>query len=192
MGTIRYYIWETLVSMLPAIPAAILLRLLAIPLRRRKGLASSFRHEAGTAALLLWISAVLVQTLGRPFIWPPVWLNNVPYEINLIPFYTIREMFAQGATGYAAVNLLGNVLIFAPIGLLPALLWRRMDCLWPCLGAGFGFSLFIEAAQLFSVRSPDVDDLLLNTLGTALGFALWRMCLKGWLGERFRLREKGI
>ena len=188
MGTVLYYIWDTLRSMLPAIPAAILLRLAAIPLRKRRGLTTSFWHEAGAATLILWIFAVLVQTLGRPLVWPPVWMNNVPYEINLIPLYTIRGIFARGATGYAIVNLLGNVLIFAPIGLLPPLLWRWMDRLWPCCAAGLGLSLLIEIAQLFSFRSPDVDDLLLNTLGAAVGYGVWRLCLRGWIGEKLRLQ----
>ena len=190
MGTVLYYIWDTLKSMLPAIPAAVLLRLGAIPLRRRKGLATTLRHEAGAAALILWMAALLVQTLGRPLVWPPVWMNNIPYEINLIPLYTIREIFARGATGYAIVNLLGNVLIFVPIGLLPPLLWRRMDRLGLCCAAGFSLSLLIEIAQLFSFRSPDVDDLLLNTLGAGVGFAVYYLCLKRWAGEKFRLRSR--
>ena len=41
------------------------------------------------------------------------------------------------------------------------------------LAAGAGLSLGIELLQLpFYVRSTDVDDLILNTLGVAIGFGI--------------------
>ena len=42
------------------------------------------------------------------------------------------------------------------------------------LAAGAGISLCIELLQLpFSVRATDIDDLIFNTLGTALGYGLF-------------------
>ena len=41
--------------------------------------------------------------------------------------------------------------------------------------AGFGFSLLIEVFQLFNTRLSDVDDLIMNSLGTAVGFAIWML-----------------
>jgi len=42
------------------------------------------------------------------------------------------------------------------------------------MAAGFGCSLCIELSQLpFSSRVSDIDDLILNTLGFALGYGIY-------------------
>ena len=43
---------------------------------------------------------------------------------------------------------------------------------WTAL-SGFSVSLVIELSQLLKNRRPDVDDLLMNALGTALGGAIY-------------------
>ena len=43
---------------------------------------------------------------------------------------------------------------------------------WTAL-SGFSVSLVIELSQLLNNRRPDVDDLLMNALGTALGGAIY-------------------
>ena len=39
--------------------------------------------------------------------------------------------------------------------------------------AGAGFSLLIECSQFLTNRACDIDDLIANTAGCALGYALW-------------------
>lgn len=42
---------------------------------------------------------------------------------------------------------------------------------------GFGLSLLVESIQLvFKVGCFDVDDLILNTLGAAIGYMLFAVC----------------
>lgn len=42
-------------------------------------------------------------------------------------------------------------------------------------------SLTIEIVQLFSYRATDVDDLIMNTLGTFLGYSIsWAIFNKKW------------
>lgn len=48
-------------------------------------------------------------------------------------------------------------------------------CRSVCCCPGFGLSLVIELSQLLNNRRTDIDDLILNTLGAALGYALWRV-----------------
>ena len=66
-----------------------------------------------------------------------------------------------------------NTLLFMPLGFLVPLLWRREQMVEKTVSIGFLFSLFIEAAQLFSFRATDIDDLLMNTMGTWLGYLLF-------------------
>lgn len=95
-------------------------------------------------------------------------------QINLIPFGS------EGVTTY-----LLNIVLFMPLGFLLPLLWRKYRRLSRTAFAGFLFSLCIEIGQLFNHRVTDIDDLLMNTLGTVLGFGLWYL-----LDRRFHTKPK--
>lgn len=103
------------------------------------------------------------------------------WGINLEPGFTIRSMLEKGSHGQKIINLAGNVVIFAPLGLLPPLLWKRCRHLWAALGLSAGVSCLIEFLQLFVGRSVDVDDVILNTLGGLLGYLLFCLIPKKWL-----------
>lgn len=100
------------------------------------------------------------------------------YQYNLIPFHEIRRFLVyRRQLGYMAValNLAGNVLAFVPFGTFLPLLIRHTRSFWKTMLLGAEFSLFVEILQLFSkVGSFDVDDILLNTCGACLGYALFR------------------
>jgi glycopeptide antibiotics resistance protein len=84
----------------------------------------------------------------------------------------------QSENIWSIINLFGNIFLFTPLGLLAALLYPKMRCFWKILLLGFAFSLLIETWQLFLPRSFDVDDLILNIFGTAIGYLLF-MLVKG-------------
>ena len=109
--------------------------------------------------------------------WPYPWISPVPFE-------TIRYSLGQSWGLPAGRFLVGNVGAFVPLGLLAPLLstnWRT----WPrAIGLGILGSLAVELAQLalsfamgFPWRVADIDDVILNTLGTLIGFGAW------WLGS---------
>ena len=115
--------------------------------------------------LALYLNAMYI-VIGVPDVkyirWDPT--------INLMPFQDL-----------SGSNLLGmglNVLMFAPLGfLLPAYFDRYRN--WGrTLAAGFLTSLAVEVIQLFTFRATDVDDLIMNTLGTILGFLLSKLILR--------------
>ena len=68
--------------------------------------------------------------------------------------------------------LLGNIIMFMPLGFFPALLWRRWRW-WKSLLAGFCTSASIEFIQFFIGRSTDIDDVILNTAGALTGFWIY-------------------
>ena len=78
------------------------------------------------------------------------------------------------------MSVVGNVAAFVPIGLLAPIAWTRWRS-WPAaLALGLGVSLGIEVAQLaISVaigvpyRHADIDDIILNGAGTAIGYGAW-------------------
>ncbi len=85
-------------------------------------------------------------------------------EINLIPFYWVsNDLF----------GLIMNIILFVPVGILVPLLWKNNSSLKNTVFIGFVFSLFIEVSQLFNFRATDIDYLLMNTLGSALGYFIY-------------------
>ncbi|PZN12445.1 MAG: hypothetical protein DIU69_03540 [Bacillota bacterium] len=99
---------------------------------------------------------------------------------NFIPFKTILQYLAGEPTpGVAVRNLVGNVVLFIPLGvLLPAVL-PAFGRLRAVTAASFLLSLSIELFQLVTGAGQfDVDDLLLNMGGA----------VAGWWGLRWFVR----
>ena len=104
---------------------------------------------------------------------------------NLRPFETIRGYFlilrnpapwAETIRRYAWMNFFGNIVLFMPLGLFLPLLWRRQRFFPLFLLTVTASIIIVEAAQyLTALGSLDVDDLILNLAGAALGFLLWRL-----------------
>ncbi|MFV3011587.1 VanZ family protein [Clostridium botulinum] len=71
---------------------------------------------------------------------------------------------------YLGANIFGNILMFGPLGLLLPLLWKHFRKFSKTVLFGFIVSFTIESSQLFLARGTDIDDLILNTIGTMLGY----------------------
>lgn len=85
-------------------------------------------------------------------------------EINLLPFHSISEGIA---------TYIENIILFMPFGFLLPLIWRQFQPPWKVICTGLLFSGAIELSQLFNRRYTDIDDLIMNTLGAFLGWALF-------------------
>lgn len=112
---------------------------------------------------------------------------------NLTPFNEIlRFIKYRGQLGMKAVmlNVVGNCIAFVPCGMLMAAISSgRRNSLYMVL-SGFMVSFVIECTQLvFRVGSFDVDDLILNTLGTAIGVLIVRLLRQVYLWA-YRKRQK--
>ncbi len=182
MTSVLLYMRETLVSMLAALPLVAGARWLCAIRRKRLGKKVTALHEAGVWIFALCLLGLLSQTIipelmsllrGRPGAG-----SRVNLEIFLVFRQTWDEVFRNGNVSYFFINFLGNILIFAPIGFFPPLLWRRMQRLWKTALFGCGLSVFIELTQLLLPRGTDVDDVWLNTLGAVLGYLLWKVVKK--------------
>jgi glycopeptide antibiotics resistance protein len=105
-------------------------------------------------------------------------LNIPPSEINLIPFRWIADGFR---------TYIENILLFVPFGFLLPCIWKKYESLLKTALTGFAFSLIIELSQLLNRnRVTDIDDLIMNTLGVFIGWAIFRL-----LREHFtRLKDK--
>ena len=115
----------------------------------------------------------------------PGYVEGVPYwqqvtqQLNLVPFRTLR-LFAglldSGVRSYilmAVINLGGNILMFIPLGFLLPRIFANCDSLLRVLLTTAAIITTVEVLQLFTlVGSCDIDDLILNVIGSALGFQI--------------------
>lgn len=96
-------------------------------------------------------------------------------DINVIPFYTIRQFFKNGLNTRFVINIVANVLMFSPIGFFFPFLWQRWRSFPRMIVTAFAFPLTIEFIQLFIHRSVDIDDIILNATGILLGYGIYRL-----------------
>lgn len=165
--------WDYLLRMLPGALLAALAYLCLLPIRKRKliqaELISPFHREFFLLIFFMFCGGMAFITLTpRWFHWI-TFLSDIQAEayfqigsINLIPFRTF--VFDP----WSFLILLGNVIMFIPIGFFVILLWRNIS-LKRLFFIGLLTTLFIELIQLVVGRALDIDDLLLNTLGVLLG-----------------------
>jgi len=101
-------------------------------------------------------------------------------HVNLSPFATIKlYLNSHLRSEYAISNLLGNIAGFIPLGILLPLLFRKLRTAFRTVALIFLISLAFETAQLILILGVfDVDDLLLNTLGGAIGYLLFVLLRK--------------
>ncbi len=99
---------------------------------------------------------------------------------NLIPFKTILSFIRGGffSSSFAVSNILGNIVLFIPLGVYIRAIRRQ---------GGFKKSLLaviitvaaVEIIQfVFGLGACDIDDVLLNSIGGALGIAAYMLLIK--------------
>ncbi len=103
------------------------------------------------------------------------YLQQIRSQINLQPLKTLRLFWNlldhPRFWKTAVVNLLGNVVMFLPLGALLPLAFPRLGRWWKVLPLGALLIAGVEIAQALTLRgSCDVDDLILNLLGVWLGY----------------------
>lgn len=120
-----------------------------------------------------WLRPGLTAVLGCWFAWV-LWstvLSRSPgaYESHWVPLDTYRRVL-QGDTTELLRSAVMNIALFFPAGLLTAALLPRGSLRRVVLGFAL-FSLAIELGQdLFRLGFAEIDDVLHNTLGSALGY----------------------
>ncbi len=138
-------------------------------------------REAALCTFVLLTSALLVMALEGTWAAPHQMLADAKERIasgrglRLTPLSTLRQQWNALPDEEALVQLLGNTLLFLPWGFFLPLLWRRFRGVFRLMGMALLLTVCIETAQLFIGRTVDVDDLLLNFLGSMLGSGLWQL-----------------
>ncbi|MGG4212366.1 VanZ family protein [Paenibacillus alvei] len=116
-----------------------------------------------TGLLLYWMFLGFGRTL-RP---------GPPYSYNIVPFDTIRQYWrAMESFPFRVwgVNLLGNIGVFIPFGILVPIIWVSMRSIGSLLLTIVIALVILEVSQmLLGAGTMDVDDIILNVLGVLCG-----------------------
>ncbi len=109
-------------------------------------------------------------------------------SINVIPFHTIYS-YLSGSLNVSPVivvsNILGNIILFVPLGLYLQLL-KKTKKIWISILIIFFTPLFVEMFQfIFGLGAADIDDIILNCSGGLIGILVYR-----WLYAFLKNEEK--
>ena len=112
--------------------------------------------------------------------------EQLKMNLNLIPLETIRRyvyVLRYNSNPYmlkfAHFNIAGNVAAFIPFGFFLPCLFDKQRKFFVFIASVVGTVSAVELTQLFTLRgSCDVDDLILNLIGSLMGFLLWRIAFR--------------
>jgi glycopeptide antibiotics resistance protein len=143
------------------------------------------RAGVGTVVLQLLVLAHLTAAVAVAFFPFPIQPELIQsrravqgVEVNLIPLASLIRAVATGTTPSVIDQSIGNVVMLMPVGVYVPLLVRRTRHAERIVLIGLALSLAIELGQLlissllgYTYKIAEVDDVVLNTGGVAIGFA---------------------
>ncbi|MUV38849.1 hypothetical protein JNUCC1_02720 [Lentibacillus sp. JNUCC-1] len=111
-------------------------------------------------------------------------LEYIMSSSNLVPFKTINayvQVLINGSMNadIPLKNLLGNVLLFLPMGIYLPFYIKKMGRAGMFIVSMIVMLFLIEAVQIVTRRgSFDIDDFILNMAGALIGFGIWKMVMR--------------
>ncbi len=131
---------------------------------------------AGFAAyvlLMLWLLFIRLRSVSVTDYW-----EQVAGRVNLVPFSSMGSMLRTlWHNPYPAVfrtvvyNIGGNIAMFVPLGFFLRALFPKCGEFWRCMGTVAVTMTAVELCQLLTLRGfCEVDDLILNLIGAAIGW----------------------
>ncbi len=193
MATVKQYFTEIMIVCLPAIIIFLCFKPYRMNALAAMKLKSTWQRETALVLFIIAISGILALTLWPAYIWEespglwghlriligrPTWDSN----LSLVPFAIFKDYSEDLLRSpvfffVTLINLIGNIAIFIPIGLFPALLFRNASWKRSAI-LGFVLSSLIEFLQYFIMRNTAVDDIILNTFGAICGYLIYLLMRK--------------
>lgn len=105
----------------------------------------------------------------QPLVFDPA--AAFPFRVNLIPFVNLLD---YDNTRDLVWNIVGNAAMMIPTGIILPIVYKELDSFGKVMAVGALISVGTEILQLpFASRATDVDDLILNLLGVAVGYGIY-------------------
>ena len=138
-----------------------------------------YRHRIRPATRYIVLYAFIGYSLSLLYLTVLWYYPNITFHpkyrfLNLKPFIWVRETYDMGFKKMIQ-QLFLNVAMFIPYGfLLPMVFKKLRNVSWQTLTV-FVTTFSIEALQYLIGRSADVDDVIMNCLGGALGYLCFKL-----------------
>lgn len=135
------------------------------------------RHRSATGAPLAWrtsLAEVGIVYGTVPWVWMIMLSGDqagaVPGRVSLVPLRDLLTIVNDGGPLTATVQVVGNLLVFAALGIFAPLRFAALASAPRILALAAGCSVLVETAQyvLRLDRVSSVDDVLLNAAGAGL------------------------
>ena len=131
--------------------------------------------------LFLYFNAVIAITLFPiPFDSRFIAFNvehGIGRKFNFVPFMFIKDLISNISRD--RIPVFGNMVLLFPLGYLVPIIFKKINNLIKAALVGLVIAISIETLQFiisyflgFRYRSVDVDDLILNTTGTVIGYLM--------------------
>lgn len=143
------------------------------------------------AAVVLLLNRRRKKQQKPPVRWGSVTCFCIYVAIMLVITFLSRESGSRNGIDLELFSTWGinkrnnayvieNVLLFIPYGFLCSWTFQRVGKLVPCTLLGAATSLGIESMQLLTGRGFfQIDDILTNTLGSMIGYLIYRIFVHG-------------
>jgi len=168
-----------------AIPAWIIVRIIYYLITKKS---FDWKNEMLWLAFFLYsVCVVTITIVPLPFTrYKPSnaeGINLVPVRHTLAQFKAIMDSGREHFLKNALLNILGNVLLFVPLGFFLPVLVKFFRSFVLVFFTAFFISIGIEIIQYASsrwgiYRSSDIDDIILNTLGGMIGYFIYKITRK--------------
>lgn len=137
------------------------------------GIVMCFRRRIRPSQLLFgWLLILYLYLMFGSTVFSRV--PTAASQANLNLFWEYKSMLAQHSW-YLAKQIFLNIAMLMPVGFLFPLA-RGRRCFWQTLLFGFACSLSIEVMQyIFHCGLFEFDDIFNNTLGTFVGYMIYRI-----------------
>lgn len=177
-----YYLIKVFPSI--AIISAIVFSPFYVYINRRYGKQTFLYHLAKYALIGCLLSLIYLTLL---WYYPNITFHPDYYFLNLRPFVWLYEVYDMGPKKMM-VQLMMNIGMFIPLGLLLPTAVRRMRKLWKTSAVVLAITLIIEITQYFMGRSADIDDAIMNFVGGLIGYSLFTL-FKCRIGNLFQFHS---
>lgn len=139
--------------------------ILLIVLAYKKGRITRYKRNIAVIWWTYFLFLLYITIIGR--------YSAEYYRTRFAPFESYRFIYGEGSFEELGAIIL-NILIFIPFGVITAELIKDRFPAWYALAAGVIMTVKIEVVQLVARTGTfETDDIMHNTLGTALGILLW-------------------
>lgn len=186
------YLFELQGLLIFGLPIWIIIRIITLINKRKEGIKLNIINEIFTNLFVLYLFFLIGITIL------PVYIGGtLPHmqelslveksNINILPFvgYFKNQVFYNGFIRGIIRNVVGNLVLLIPFILF--LCWKneKFRSLKSSIKTAFLISLSIELIQLFmnifglsDLRTVDIEDLILNTLGGVIAWGMYTLMYK--------------